>query len=237
MSIVKLFGNIGKTWTKTQMDSAQAQLRRIELDIEHTVVRAPFDGVLQDRLVEVGDYVGVGDPVALIVDLDPILAVAQLSERDAAVIRRNNDGQARLVTGEVVDGRVRYVSVVGAAGTRTFRVELEIGNGDEHIPAGLTAQLTLPIATIEAHRLSPAALTLNDAGIIGVNTVDERNVVHFHPVDLVDGDADGVWIGGLPREATIITVGQEFVLPGQTVVPVPEEVLRAPAGAVRGGQS
>jgi len=223
--------------SKTQMESAQAQLRRIELDIEHTVVRAPFDGILQDRLVEVGDYVGVGDPVALIVDLDPILAVAQLSERDAAVIRRNNDGQARLVTGEMVDGRVRYVSVVGAAGTRTFRVELEIGNSDEHIPAGLTAQLTLPIATIEAHRLSPAALTLNDAGIVGVNTVDERNVVHFHPVDLVDGDADGVWIGGLPREATIITVGQEFVLPGQTVVPVPEEVSRAPAGAVQGGQS
>lgn len=223
--------------SKAQMEAAQAQLRRIELDIERTVIRAPFDGVLQDRLVEVGDYLGTGDPVAVIVDLDPILAVAQLSERDAALVRRNNDGRARLVTGEVVDGHVRYVSVVGAAGTRTFRVELELGNGDERIPAGLTAEITLPIASVDAHRLSPAALTLNDAGVVGVNTVDAQNIVHFHPVDLVDGDADGVWIGGLPREATIITVGQEFVLPGQTVVPVPEEVLRAPAGAVRGGQS
>jgi len=223
--------------SKAQMEAAQALLRRIELDIDRTVIRAPFDGVLQDRLVEVGDYLGTGDPVAVIVDLDPILAVAQLSERDAAVVRPDNEGQARLVTGEVVNGRVRYVSVVGAAGTRTFRVELELANGDGRIPAGLTTEVTLPIARVDAHRLSPAALTLNDAGVVGVNTVDAQNIVHFNPVELVDSAADGVWISGLPREATIITVGQEFVLPGQTVVPVPESASGTPARTAMGSQS
>jgi len=223
--------------SKAQMEAAQALLRRIELDIERTIVRAPFDGILQDRLVEVGDYLGTGDPVAVIVDLDPILAVAQLSERNAAAIRRNNEGRARLVTGDVVQGRVRYVSAVGAAGTRTFRVELELENGDERIPAGLTAEVTLPVASVDAHRMSPAALTLDDAGVIGVKTVDERNVVHFHPIDVVAGDADGVWIAGLPRHATIIIVGQEFVLPGQTVVPVPEDAPDAPASGAGGGPS
>lgn len=223
--------------SKAQMEGAQALLRRIELDIERTVIRAPFDGVLQDRLVEVGDYLGIGDPVAVIVDLDPILAVAQLSERDSAAVRRDNDGSARLVTGEVVNGRVRYVSVVGAAGTRTFRVELELENGDERIPAGLTAEITLPVDRVDAHQMSPAALTLNDAGVVGVKTVDAQNTVRFSPVELVSGDADGVWIAGLPREATIITVGQEFVLPGQAVVPVPEDVPETPVRGAVGGPS
>ena len=223
--------------TRSLMEAAEAQLRRIELDIEHTVIRAPFDGVLQDRLGEVGDYVGIGDPVAEVVDLDPLLAVAQLSERESAAVRPGGEGQARLVTGEVVDGRVRYVSVVGSAGTRTFRVELELENGDNRIPAGLTAEISLPVASVEAHGMSPAALTLDDEGVVGVKTVDVENVVRFFPVDLVDGGADGVWIGGLPKEVTIITVGQEFVLPGQTVVPVSEDAQSPSSGGTAGGES
>ncbi|UCH73589.1 MAG: efflux RND transporter periplasmic adaptor subunit [Rhodospirillales bacterium] len=223
--------------SQSQMESAKALLRRIELDIEHTTIRAPFDGVLQDRLVEIGDYTGVGDPVAVIVDLDPILAVGQLSERESGFVRPDNEGRARLVTGEVIEGRVSYVSAVGAAGTRTFRVELELENGDARIPAGLTAEISLPIASVAAHQLSPAALTLDDAGVVGVKTVDADNIVRFHPVELVAGGADGMWISGLPREAAIITVGQEFVLPGQTVVPVPEDMPAPPAGAAAGGQS
>jgi multidrug efflux system membrane fusion protein len=85
--------------------------------------------------------------------------------------------------------------------------------------------------------MSPAALTLDDAGVVGVKTVDAQNTVRFHPAELVAGGADGVWIGGLPPEVTIITVGQEFVLPGQTVVPVPEELPTAPAGTAAGDAS
>lgn len=219
------------------METAKAQLRRIEMDIEYTVIRAPFDGILQDRMGEIGDYLGIGDPVAVVVDLDPLLAVAQLSEREAAAVRLDGEGRARLITGDVLDGRVRYVSMVGSAGTRTFRVELELANGDNRTPAGLTAEISLPVASVDAHRLSPAALTLDDAGVVGVKTVDAQDIVRFHPAELVAEAADGVWIGGLPSEATIITVGQEFVLPGQMVVPVPEDLPAAPAGAAAGDES
>jgi multidrug efflux system membrane fusion protein len=192
---------------------------------------------LQDRLVEVGDYLGIGDPVAVVVDLDPLLAVAQLSEREAAAVRQDVEGRARLVTGDVVDGRVRYVSAVGSAGTRTFRLELEVQNDGNRIPGGLTLEINLPVASVDAHRMSPAALTLDDDGVVGVKTVDAQNIVRFHPAELVAGGESGVWIGGLPTEVTIITVGQEFVLPGQTVVPVAEDLPAAPAGADAGGES
>ncbi|MDH5410944.1 MAG: efflux RND transporter periplasmic adaptor subunit [Alphaproteobacteria bacterium] len=208
--------------TSANLESAEAHLRRIEIDMERTVIRAPFDGVIQTRMVEVGDYLKVGSPVALVIDLDPLIAVAQVSEREIAGVVNGVDAKVRLVTGDIIDGRVRYVSSVGSEGTRTFRVELEIDNAENRLAAGLTAEIRLPVAAVEAHNMSPAALTLDDTGVIGVKIVDARNIVRFHPIQLVSDGLDGVWIGGLPREATIITVGQEFVLPGQTVTPVPQ---------------
>lgn len=208
--------------TKANLEAAEARLRRIQIDIERTVIRAPFDGVVQTRMVEVGDYLGVGDPVALVIDLDPLVAVAQVSEREVAGVATGGEGKMRLVTGDIIDGRVRYVSSVGSEGTRTFRVELEIRNSDNRLAAGLTAEIRLPVTAVDAHNMSPAALTLDDAGVIGVKIVDAQNIVRFHPIQLVSDGLDGIWVSGLPREATIITVGQEFVLPGQTVTPVPE---------------
>ena len=67
--------------------------------------------------------------------------------------------------------------------------------------------------------------------------MDADDIVQFHPIELVSDGADGVWIGGLPREATIITVGQEFVLPGQRVIPVPEDAIANPGGAPAGSAS
>ena len=69
--------------TKANLEAAKARLRRIQVDIERTVIRAPFDGIIQNRMVEVGDYLEVGDPVALVIDLDPLIAVAQVSERES----------------------------------------------------------------------------------------------------------------------------------------------------------
>ncbi|MBE9554431.1 MAG: efflux RND transporter periplasmic adaptor subunit, partial [Proteobacteria bacterium] len=99
--------------TKANLEAAEARLRRIQIDIERTVIRAPFDGVVQTRMVEVGDYLGVGDPVALVIDLDPLVAVAQVSEREVAGVATGGEGKMRLVTGDIIDGRVRYVSSVG----------------------------------------------------------------------------------------------------------------------------
>lgn len=223
--------------TKANLEAAQARLHRIEVDIERTVIRAPFDGVIQTRLVEVGDYLGVGDPVALVIDLDPLVAAARVSEREIAGVAAGSKGTVRMISGESAEGRVRYVSSVASEGTRTFRVELEIDNSAYRLAAGLTVEVRLPVAAVEAHKISPAALTLDDAGVVGVKLVDADGIVRFHPAQLVSDGASGVWIGGLPREATIITVGQEFVLPGQKVIPVPTDSVIAPAGELGGGAS
>lgn len=223
--------------TKANLEAAQASLRRIEIDIERTVIRAPFDGVVQTRTAEIGDYMKVGDAVAQLIDLDPLIAVARVSEREIAGVSTGGEGSVRTISGVTIKGRVRYVSSVASEGTRTFRVELEIDNRGYGLPAGLTAEIRLPVTAVTAHNMSPAALTLDDDGVIGVKTVDANDIVRFYPIELVSDGADGVWVGGLPHEATIITVGQEFVLPGQKVIPVPEDGSASPRNRPFGGAS
>ena len=87
-----------------------------------------------------------------------------------------------------------------------------------------------------AHFVTPALLSLADDGAIGLKTVDERNRVRFRPVDIIKDTPDGVWLGGLPAEVRVITVGQDFVSAGQEVAPVgPDEPSGGPAGSRPGG--
>ena len=77
--------------------------------------------------------------------------------------------------------------------------------------------------------MSPSVLTLSDEGVVGIKSVGADGTVAFRPVTMIADTPDGIWLGGLPDEVTVITVGQEYVRAGQRVRPVPEE-----AGAAQG---
>ncbi len=204
------------------LEAAKAELTRARLDIDYMIIRAPFDGALQERHVEVGDFVKVGDPVATIVDERTLIVRASVAEYEAHLIKKGGPGSARLATGETVDGRIRYIAPVADEATRTFNVELEIDNADGALRGGTTAELIVPAETIYAQKISPSLLTLDDEGNLGIKTVNEAGVVEFHKADVAMSSSEGVWIAGLPHAATIITVGQGFVGEGTVVDAVPE---------------
>ena len=204
------------------LESARAELTRAKLDLDYMTVRAPFAGALQARAVEVGDFVKRGDPIATYVDNRTIIVSANVSEFDARYVRVDDRAEARLATGELVQGRIRYVAPVADEATRTFTVELEVDNADGSLRAGGTAELHIPAETVLAHRVSPALLTLDDAGNVGVKIVDAAGAVEFVVADVALTSHDGVWLAGLPEIATIITVGQGYVASGATVAAIPE---------------
>jgi len=200
--------------------AAHAALQAIELDINHTTLTAPFDAVMQDRLVELGDYVKSGDKVAQLVDIDPLIVVGEINEREINKVEVGGAGYARLVSGEIINGRIRYISPRANENTRTFKVELAIPNGDGSLKAGVTAEMLLAGERSTVHFFSPALLTLDDNGVIGVKTVDDQNRVKFYPVEVVDSNENGISVSGLPDEIRLIVVGQGFVRTGDLVIPV-----------------
>jgi multidrug efflux system membrane fusion protein len=182
----------------------------------------------------VGDFVKRGDPVAIFVDNRTIIVSANLSEFDARYVDVGTSAEATLATGETVHGRIRYVAPVADEATRTFGVELEIDNSDGALRVGGTAVLRIPAEEVLAHRVSPSLLTLDDAGNVGVKIINESGLVEFVAADIALSSNNGVWLAGLPHDATIITVGQGYVTNGTLVDTVPEDNIRT-AVAVKTG--
>ncbi len=212
------------------LEAAKAELRRAELDMDYMYVRAPFDGALQERHVEIGDFVKQGDPIATFVDDRSIIVTASVSEFDATHVERGEEAEARLATGELVEGIIRYVAPVADAATRTFTVELVVDNSEGELRAGMTAELLIPGERIFAHKISPSLLTLDDQGNVGVKIINEEGIVEFYEADIALSTNEGVYVAGLPAAANIITVGQGFVSKGSYARGVPEsEVERAVA--------
>lgn len=199
------------------LEVARSDLVRAELDIENMVIRAPFAGSLQERHVEVGDFVSVGDPIATVVDDRTLIVSAAVSEYDAKFVKTGDTAEAVLATGDEVSGRIRYVAPVADEATRTFAVELEVDNRDGKLRAGMSAELKISAETIFAHKISPSLLTLDDQGNVGVKIVNEAGLVEFFPADIALATNEGVYVAGLPAAATIITVGQGFVTDGSRV--------------------
>jgi membrane fusion protein, multidrug efflux system len=204
------------------LEAARTEVVRAELDLDYTAVRAPFDGALQARAVEVGDFVKSGDPLATFVDNRTIIVTGDVSEFDAGHVQVGDPGEARLATGETVRGTIRYVAPVADSATRTFAVELQVDNRAGQLRAGGTAELRIPAETVLAHRISPSLLTLDDEGNVGVKIINSEGEVEFVEADIAIAEANGIWVAGLPPTATIITVGQGFVPDGAVVNAVPE---------------
>lgn len=197
--------------------TAQAQLQAALLDIERTEVRAPFAGMLEEAPLEVGDYAQPGGVCATIVDLDPMLLVGQVSERDVLRFGVGSQATGKLASGQTVSGPVSFIGQQADAGTRTYRVEVTVPNAGYALRSGVTTEVAINVGEMAAHKVSPALLTLDDAGSIGVRIVGDDDRVAFAAVEVVADDSDGVWVSGLPPVATLITVGHQYVVAGQQV--------------------
>ena len=151
------------------------------------------------------------------VDLDPMLLVGRLSELDVPRVAVGREASGTLSDRRTVIGTIGFVGQQSDPATRTYRIEIPIANPDFTLRSGITAEISVPVARVLAHRISPALFALDDRGVVGVRTVGDDGRVEFHAVEIVREEHGGVWVSGLPNTATLITVGQELVVPGELV--------------------
>lgn len=214
-----LQGEVAFTNAQAALVEARAMVSNAKLALRNTSVSAPFDGIVDHLFIEQGDFVGVGDPVASVIDLNQLVIEADVSERHIQALTLGQKAQIRFINGETVEGRVRYISRISSAATNTFPIEVEIANPEQRIPAGISSEVALNLQEQLAVKVTPAMLALDEVGNLGVKTLVEERVV-FIPIQLVKAEQDGVWLTGLGETVNIITVGQGFVRDGDKVVAV-----------------
>ena len=202
---------------KAQLSSARRQLLASELELRNTAVVAPFGGFVEETHAEVGDYLQMGSPCATILDLDPIYVEAAVTEQQYPQLRLGAEVEITMATGGAARGALTFVGKQSADESRTYPIEVTVPNPDFAITSGLSAEIEVSLKAQPAHKVGMSYVVLDANGEMGVRAVDDQQRVLFYEIEVVREDPDGLWVSGLPETVTLITVGQEFVSPGQRV--------------------
>jgi multidrug efflux system membrane fusion protein len=94
------------------------------------------------------------------------------------------------------------------------------------IAEGQTADIMIQTEGTLAHLIPQSALTLNDDGDLGVRIITDQSKALFVPIGLLRDTEKGVWLAGLPKSASVIIRGQEYVVNGVLVDAIYEELTQ-----------
>ena len=213
-------GSTPKMQADTAMSAlmtARSQLEQTQAEILRLYVKAPFAGVIDKVDVEEGSFVQLGAPIGVLLQLDPIVAKGEVSERDLAQLTVGSAANIQLISGKTVTGNIRHISREASAQTRTFPIEVAIPNPNGAIPAGMTAELTLRGEATKAVLLPRSVVTLSGEGELGIRILKPDDTVDFVAIDVVDDTEHGLLLGGVPADSRIIVAGQDLVAKGDKV--------------------
>jgi RND family efflux transporter MFP subunit len=125
-----------------------------------TIVRAPFNGAVAERLVSVGDYVTRGMKVAVVVRTNPLRVKLTVPEQFIAAVATGQpvNFEVDAFPGRQFEGKVQYVSPALQADQRALTVEAVVPNAKGDLKPGLFAT-----ARIEQKARTPGILVPSDA--------------------------------------------------------------------------
>lgn len=193
--------------------SLQAARARVDLarkSSADTVVRAPFSGIVAERLVSTGDYVTRGMKIATVVRIDPVRVELTVPEQHLSLVKAGQPVRLSVdaYPGEVFKATVRFVSPSLKANQRALTVEAIAPNADNRLKPGLFATALLQQPAPAAAMLVPAAAVETVAGtsrvyVLAGDRVEERIVTIGEQVgdlvELASGVKAGEQVAANPR--------------------------------------
>lgn len=237
-------------------DNAQASLQQAQVNTRiaavnygYTNVAAPFDGIVSNHLVSVGELVGVASPtqLATIVQLDPIYVNFNVSEQDVQRVRdearkrgmtTNEIRQLPIEVGLQTEtgyphkGKLDYISPTVNQSTGTLPVRGLVPNPDRVLLPGFYVRVRVPFDKQENALLVPdTSIGSDQAGryvlVVNADNVVEQRKVQTGPLD------DGLRVieSGLKPDDRVVTAGLLRAIPGQKVDPQVQKSDAAPAPA------
>ncbi len=218
---------------KYDAEMATARLATLESRLERTKIRSPIDGVFDEKLLEAGEYAGVGDPVARVVTTNPIKVTAGIPERYAAFVRRADSARISfdVLRGRAFFGRIAFVGTSVNEASRTFPIEIVIQNPDGLIKPQMIADVQVVRLRLDSVIVVPQTAVLRTEDgyqVMLAATEDGHAVAKARPVTVGPSYATRVVIeSGLEPGASLITLGQQLVDDGSLL-----RVVNAPAAPV-----
>ncbi|BEV71118.1 efflux RND transporter periplasmic adaptor subunit [Paludibacterium sp. THUN1379] len=221
----------------SNLQQAEANLRLAQINLDYTAVRAPFDGVIGKRTVDVGNYVGAGaggTVLATLTRLRPAYVNFSVNERDLLRLRKagvDKEGTAKAGVGKIKvgaalqgeatpseTGELDFIDNTLAAATGSLQLRAKFDNKDLHLIPGLYSKVFIGISKPHQALLVPSSVVLNDQLGNYVYVVDaDSKVVRRNVKTGADFDQLREITDGISASDRVITQGLSNVGVGQKV--------------------
>jgi len=159
---------------RAAVEQAQANLSAGRVELEQTLIRAPFSGSVGKRHLDLGAFAAGNQPVFTLIDVSTIETTLPLSEKDAARVRV---GQPAVVTVEALrgaefQGKVARIASLFDPRTNTAEAEVEIANPDGRLKPGMFASVAVALSTAPDALLVPRSALVEEERATYVFTVE-----------------------------------------------------------------
>ena len=225
---------------------AEAAVATAQTQLGYTQVRAVWqrgdaERVVAERLVEEGDTVPANAELLEVVELDPLVAVMFVAQRDYAALSAGQEVALRTdaYPNETFGAKVARVSPVFASGSRQARVELEVPNADRRLRPGMFVRAETVLATVDDALLVPvnAVVRRGDRPVVFV-VDDATQTSRLVPVEVGFEDAGRVQVMSedLPEGGWVVTLGQRLLDDGSAVKRVDDPAEAATDASTEPGE-
>ncbi len=201
-------------------DGTSAMLKMAEIDLNRSVIKSEFDGVVDRIYNEAGEYVSVGKPLARIVQVDKLKVLVGVPERDVPRFKTGDSVMMQFdaLPERTISGTIYRIATTAEPATRTFITEIEVDNGDGVLKPGMIARVALVKA------LYPGAITVPMFTLISRPEgrfvfVEENGHAALRPVEIGFFQEGQVLVTkGLSTGDRLIVMGQRTLNDGDTVI-------------------
>jgi membrane fusion protein (multidrug efflux system) len=226
-----------KTISRSEYDNAEAQFKQaaaqadnIRATIKKKTIRAPFDGRLGIRLVNVGQVLKEGDAIVSLQSIDPIFVNFSLPQQQLAQVKSGLSVQVTTdaLPGQVVDGKITAINPQVDTATRNIQMQATVANAEERLRPGMFVNVAVVLPARKDVLAIPATAVLyapySDSVFVVEEKKEEKNgqpgqVVRQKFVRLGEKKGDYVAIvSGLEEGDTVVSTGVFKLRNGQSVV-------------------
>jgi RND family efflux transporter MFP subunit len=204
---------------RASIQASEASMKLADRQVRDTEIRAPFDGIVEKRLVNIGELVKAQMPVMSVVRVDPLKVIAEIPEKMAPWIK---DGQpVQLHVDAYPDrtfvGKVSRISPAVNTATRAFPFEALVPNQDATLKPGTFARVHIESGKIDTVLTLPNAVMQYRYGVNRVFLVEgDKLVAHELKVGERLGDRIEI-ISGVKAGDRVAATDIEKLTDGQKV--------------------
>ena len=226
-----------KTISRSEYDNAEAvfkeaaaQADTIRAAVKKKTIRAPFDGRLGIRLVNMGQVLKEGDPIVSLQSIDPIFVNFSLPQQQLAQVTSGLTVQVTTdaLPGQVVDGKITAINPQVDTATRNIQMQATVANPEERLRPGMFVNVAVVLPARKDVLAIPATAVLyapySDSVFVVEEKKEEKNgqsgqVVRQKFVRLGEKKGDYVAVvSGLEEGDTVVSTGVFKLRNGQSVV-------------------